>query len=161
MRSRWTTPCTPARACDPRAESAPRRKTDQAITVSSLATQFKWSLRLAAVRTFVSPSGKVEVKWPSILGGGWKIIVGDLEWMHGFRWPGKRRSRWLIWGLDAIPQVLRMRPAKPALADEIEQLSKVVGKPTPDSKPLGYLKGIPPIDAALDRAKELGWSETK
>lgn len=113
------------------------------------------------MRTLVSPSGKVEVKWPSILGGRWKIIVGDLELMHGIRWPGKRRARWLVWGLDAIPQVLRKRPAKLALAEEIEQLSKVVGKPTPDSKPRGYLKGTPPTDAALDRAKELGWSETK
>lgn len=97
------------------------------------------------------------MKWPSILGGRWKISVGDLELMRGIRWPGKRRSRWLVWGLDAIPQVLRKPPAKLALAEEIEQLSKLVGKPTPDSKPLGYLKGTPPTDAALDRAKELGW----
>lgn len=75
------------------------------------------------------------------------------------RWPGTRRSRWLIWGLDATANVLANPPAKLTEADEVEQLSRQVGKPMPDSNPLGLRDGIPPTDAAFDRAKELGWSE--
>lgn len=111
------------------------------------------------MRTLVSPSGKVEVKWPWVLGGRWKIIVGELEMMKGIRWPGRRRARWLVWGLDAVAEVLAKPPAKLTEAEETEQLSRVVGKPKPDSNPLGFRKGTPPTDAAFDRAKELGWSE--
>lgn len=111
------------------------------------------------MRTIVSPSGKVEVKWPWILGGRWKIIVNELEMMKGIRWPGKRRARWLVWGLDATAEVLAIPPARFTEVEEVEQLSREVGKPKPDSNPLGLRKGTPPTDAALDCAKALGWSE--
>lgn len=79
--------------------------------------------------------------------------------LSGIRWPGTRRSRSLIWGLDATADVLAIPPAELTEAEEIEQLSREVGKPMPDSNPLGLREGIPPTDATLDRATALGWSE--
>lgn len=109
------------------------------------------------MRTLVSPSGRVEVKWPWILGGRWQIIIEGSRLLHGVRWPGRRRARWLLWGLDVVAQGLRANPAKLMVAEEVEQLSKEVGKP--NRKPRGYLEGTPATDAAFDRAKALGWSE--
>lgn len=80
--------------------------------------------------------------------------------MQGIRWPGRRRTYWLVWGLDAVAEVLAKPPAKFTLAEEIEQLSKEVGKPKPNSNPHGFRKGTPATDVAFDRAKsKLGWSE--
>ena len=82
--------------------------------------------------------------------------------LSGIRWPGTRRSRWLIWGLDATADVLATPPTRDPFvmeAEELEQLSREVGKPMPEEKPLGLRDGIPPTDVALDRAKALGWSE--
>jgi len=110
-------------------------------------------------KTFVSPSGKVEVKWPWVLGGHWEIIVGGLEMLSGFRRPGSRRSRWLNWGLDATAQVLLEPPVMLMESEEVEQISKLVGKPMPDSNPRGLPKGTPPTGVALTRATPLGWSE--
>lgn len=114
---------------------------------------------LGRAKNFVSPSGKVEVKWPWALGGHWEIVVGGLKMLSGFRRPGSRRPRWLIWGLDATARVLSKPPVKLMESEEVEQISKLVGKPMPDGNPRGLPKGTPPTGAALARAKALGWSE--
>jgi hypothetical protein len=112
------------------------------------------------VRTLVSPSGKIEVKWPWRLGGRWEIKIAGRDWIDGIRWPGTRRSRWFIWSLDASADVMAEPPTpRVTEAEEFEQLSREVGKPMPDDNPLGLRDGIPPTDAALDSAKALGWSE--
>jgi hypothetical protein len=99
-----------------------------------------------------------------MLGGRWEIICGGREMLSGVRWPGTRRSRWLIWGLDATADVFATPPTKEPFvmeAEELEQLSRQVGKPMPIDKPRGLRDGIPTTDAAFDRAKALGWSERR
>lgn len=113
------------------------------------------------MRTLISPSGKVEVKWPSLLGGRWEIIVGGCELLSGIRWPGTRRSGWLIWGLDASAKVWAKLPDLLLTeAEELRQLSRQAGKPWPDHKSLRLPEG-PPTDAAFDFMKAQGWSERR
>jgi len=78
--------------------------------------------------------------------------------LSGIRWPGTRRSRTLIWALDATADVLAKPPAYIEEAEEVWQLSRLAGRPAPDDAQHRLPDG-PPMSAALDGVQAQGWVE--
>lgn len=114
---------------------------------------------LVGGRTLVSPSGVIEVKWPSRLGGRWRIFVNGHEALKGIRWPGTRRSRTFIWALDAGVQVYGRWLGSLVTAAEFALLSGQAGEPAPEDAVFDLPPG-PPTDAALDYVTAQGWSDS-